>query len=134
MESSFCGADKGEAKDQHFQVEHLMSVGQKLLQSLLIYCKIDVDKKIAEFKKTPAEIASTEVVRELPKAKFKLVDIENELAQNKKLIEMTAGDEDGDGDAGSDSEPSEDNLDEDELALIVPMPKKKEEPEPPKPM
>jgi hypothetical protein len=23
MEASFCGADKGLAKDQHFQVEHL---------------------------------------------------------------------------------------------------------------
>jgi hypothetical protein len=53
MESSFCGADKGAAKDQHFQPEHLMSSGHKLLQALLIYCKIDVDKKISELKKLP---------------------------------------------------------------------------------
>lgn len=51
------------------------------------------------------------------------------MTQNKKLIEMTAGNEDGDADEGSDSEPSEDNLDEDELAQIVPLPKKNAEPE-----
>jgi hypothetical protein len=31
MESSFCGADKGELKGQHFQVDHLMQTGLKLL-------------------------------------------------------------------------------------------------------
>ena len=57
-------------------------------------------------------------------------DIEKELAENKKLIEMTKGDENADGDSGSDSEPSEDNLSEDEMAKIIPLKKK---PEPAKP-
>jgi hypothetical protein len=39
----------------------------------------------------------------LPKVKIKISEIENELATNKKLIEMTSGNEDGDGDEGSDS-------------------------------
>lgn len=55
LEASFCGADRGEIKDQHFQVEHLQNCGEKLLMALLIYCKIDVDKKIAEMKKKPEE-------------------------------------------------------------------------------
>lgn len=120
METSFCGADKGVAKDQHFQVEHLQGMGRQLLFALLIYCKVDTEKKIAEFKKLPSNdhkemqlILDSEMVQ---KPKFKLADIEQELAQNKKLIEMTAGNEDGDADEGSDSEPSEDNLDEEELA------------------
>lgn len=106
-----------------------MELGQKLLDALLVYCKIDVEKKIKELNKLPD---STEpiVVRETPK--IKLAEIENELATNKKLIEMTSGGEDGEGESGSDSEPSEDNLEEEELAQIVPLPKKKEEPEPPK--
>ena len=49
------------------------------------------------------------------------------MTTNKKLIEMTKGDEDGDGESGSDSEPSEDNLSEDEMAKIIPV-KRKESP------
>ena len=45
-------------------------------------------------------------------------DVENELKQDKQLIELTAGCED-DGSFGSDSGPSEDNLDDDELAQLV---------------
>jgi len=40
--------------------------------------------------------------------------LEQELAQNKKLINMTMGDEGGS--SGSDSEPSADNLDEEDMA------------------
>jgi hypothetical protein len=68
----------------------------------LIYCKIDVEKKISEFKKT-AENSAEVFVETLPKIKIKISEIENELATNKKLIEMTSGNEDGDGDEGSDS-------------------------------
>ena len=53
-------------------------------------------------------------------------EVEAELKQNQKLIQMTAGYEDEEEDEGSDSEPSGDNLDEDELAQIVPI--VKEEP------
>ena len=60
-------------------------------------------------------------------------DLEKELAENKELIDMTKGDEDGDDSPGSDSEPSEDNLEEDEMAKIIPIkPKKKPDPPPPK--
>ncbi len=48
-------------------------------------------------------------------------DIETELKENQKLIQMTAGCEDEEEDEGSDSEPSGDNLDEEELAEIVPI-------------
>ena len=42
MEASFCGADKGENKDKHFQPRHLMMAGQKLLEALIVYSKINV--------------------------------------------------------------------------------------------
>ena len=46
-------------------------------------------------------------------------DLEAELTQNKKLINMTMGDEGNS--SGSDSEPSADNLEEDEMAKLVPI-------------
>ena len=42
-------------------------------------------------------------------------DLEKELTQNKELIKMTNGREDG-ASSGSDSEPSVDNLDDEEIA------------------
>lgn len=64
---------------------------------------------------------------------IKLSDLETELKENQKLIQMTAGYEDDEEDEGSDSEPSGDNLDEDELAEIIPTAKEKSlEPLPPK--
>jgi hypothetical protein len=48
------------------------------------------------------------------------------LINNKELIKMTEGKEDGGESSGSDSDPSEDNLEEDEIAKIIPIkPKKK---------
>jgi hypothetical protein len=130
LEASFCGADIGELQDQHFNTENLMQAGQSVLMALLIYCKIDVDKKIAEFKTKQGdpEIAP---MKAQTRPAFVLADVERELKENKQLIEMTAGDEEGEGDAGSDSEPSEDNMDEAELAEIVPLPKKQDVVEPP---
>lgn len=81
-------------------------------------------------KKTDKDLPVTGTEKELPtlpKANFKLQDIEEELSKNKKLIEMTSGGEHGEGDSGSDDEPSEDNMGEDELAEVVPIQKKKEE-------
>jgi hypothetical protein len=49
--------------------------------------------------------------------------LEKELTENKKLINMTMGEEGNS--SGSDSEPSADNLEEDEMAKIVPMKPKK---------
>lgn len=49
-----------------------------------------------------------------------------ELTDNKQLIKMTEGKEEGDGaSSGSESDPSEDNLEEDEIAKIVPLSAKK---------
>jgi hypothetical protein len=42
MEASFSGADRGQLKDQHFTTEHLMMAGRKVLEALIVYCKIDV--------------------------------------------------------------------------------------------
>lgn len=124
MEASFCGADRGTKKDQHFTTEYLMLAGQKLLEALLVYCKIDVSKYYKDKK---------------PDSDYCLInykEIENELSSNKKLIDMTNGREDGES-SGSDSQPSEDNLDEEELATVVPIQKKPEKkvakPAPPKP-
>ena len=47
------------------------------------------------------------------------MDLEKELTENKKLIEMTTGDEEGEDESGSDSSPSEDNLEEEEMAKII---------------
>ena len=126
MEASFCGADRGTKKDQHFTTEYLMLAGQKLLEALLVYCKIDVSKYVKDKK--------LDNNNEYTLLNFK--EIENELSNNKKLIDMTNGREDGES-SGSDSQPSEDNLDEEELATVVPIQKKPEKkivkPPPPKP-
>ena len=82
-----------------------------MLQALLIYCKIDIEAKIKEFGQ-PTILKPTSV---------KLKEVEKELKKNRKLIEITSGNEDGGDDEGSDSGPSEDNLEEQELALIVPL-------------
>lgn len=47
-----------------------------------------------------------------------------ELSDNKELMKITSGKEDGDS-SGSDSAPSEDNLDEEELKKVVPIKVKK---------
>ena len=46
MEASFCGADKGADEDKHFNTDHLMLAGRRLLEALLAYCNIDVTKKL----------------------------------------------------------------------------------------
>ena len=103
----------------HFATEHLMQVGQRLMEALLCYCKIEVNKggKDEAYKQVSAK------------------DLEKELTTNHKLISMTNGREDGES-SGSDSEPSADNLEEEELAQVVPIIKtkpKKVPPPPPKP-
>jgi hypothetical protein len=51
MEASFCGADKGDLKDQHFNSSHFMLAGRRLLEALIVYAKIDVKQSIKELKK-----------------------------------------------------------------------------------
>jgi hypothetical protein len=42
MEASFCGADKGELKNQHFTQEALMMMGQKLMQAVVVNWNVAV--------------------------------------------------------------------------------------------
>jgi hypothetical protein len=57
-------------------------------------------------------------------------NLSKELSENKELLKMTEGKEDGDGDgsSASDSDPSEDNLEEEEMAKYVPIKIKKKKP------
>ena len=50
MEASCCGADRGKYKDQHFTTEYLQMAGRRLLESLIVFCKIDVKQNIREIK------------------------------------------------------------------------------------
>ena len=55
MEASFCGADKGDLKDQHFSMEAFMLAGRKLLESLIVMYKINVKHSIKEMKEPGKE-------------------------------------------------------------------------------
>lgn len=50
MEASFCGADKGKYKGQHFSTEYLMLAGRRLLETLIVYYKIEVHQNIKQIK------------------------------------------------------------------------------------
>ena len=68
----------------------------------------------------------TDVKLDLTYLQLNSDEILKELNDNKQLIKMTEGKEDGDGaSSGSESDPSEDNLEEDEIAKIVPLSAKK---------
>ena len=56
--------------------------------------------------------------------------LHKELTDNKQLIKMTEGAEEGEEGAssGSESDPSEDNMDEDEIAKLVPIKPSKKKP------
>ena len=110
MEASFCGADRGETKNQHFTIESLMMMGQKLLQAIIINWNI------------PVKSGASTLKRE---------DLERELTANKQLLRLTSGDDEGNS-SGSDSEPSADNMDDDEMSKIVPAVKPKAKPPPKK--
>lgn len=59
--------------------------------------------------------------------------LQKELKENKELIKMTEGKEEGEGESsGSDSDPSEDNLEEEEMAKIIPIKLKKKKTDPKK--
>ena len=159
LEASFSGADMGQFKDRHFTTEHLMLMGRKVLEAIIVYQKIDVPQVLLEaqqrnFKKAAERLkalpTSASAKEEEKKQEIDLggnddllqdfCDIQldqtylqlntdailKELTENKQLIKMTEGKEDGDGgSSGSESDPSEDNLEEDEIAKIVPLSAKK---------
>ena len=106
--------------------------GRKVLEALLIYFKIDVHQSLRELslKSSKKEEAIEQFAIEPPTINVEA--LQKELMENKELIKMTEGKEDGDdgGSSGSDSDPSEDNLEEEEIAKIVPIKsKKKQKPE-----
>lgn len=127
-----------------------MLTGRRLLEAVIVYCKIEVPQNIKEIKskRSDKELADDKLrAREeeernkasgLPSYKeINAQVLEKELAANKKLISMTMGEEGNS--SGSDSEPSADNLEEEEMAKIAPVkvpakkPKKEEKkPAPPK--
>jgi len=113
-----------------------MIVGRRLLEALIVLCKIDVVHSIKEIKKKgEKEEEEDEIKGESSNyAEINAKDIEKELVQNKKLISMTMGDEGGS--SGSDSEPSADNLEEEEMGKIIPQSAKAQKPkvEPKKPL
>ena len=112
MEASFCGADKGKYKDQHFTTDYLMMAGQRLLESLIVYSKIEIKQSIKEIKTGEPDYKALNALQ-----------LEKELTDNKKLINMTMGEEGNS--SGSDSEPSADNMEEDEMAKVLPIKPKK---------
>ena len=100
-----------------------MLAGRRLLESLIVYCKIEVNATIKEIKKSEEQQEADEYKN------LNAVDMAKELSANKQLIKLTTGGENGES-SGSDSEPSADNLDEEEMEKIVPVEKKKVKPVP----
>ena len=99
--------------------------GRRLLESLIVFCKIDVKQNLRELKSKDGEKEEEE------KPAYQDINalaLEKELTQNKNLIKITMGDEGRS--SGSDSEPSADNLEDEEMAKIVPI---KQKPKPLKP-
>lgn len=133
MEASFCGADKGSIAGHHFSTEHLMLAGRRLLESLIVYSKIDVPQSIKQMKAVPKKAqknSSSAIEREgndgdqdievkKPCWMISAAELEKELLQNNQLIKLTTGHDDGES-SGSDSQPSVDNLDAEEMAQLVP--------------
>jgi hypothetical protein len=48
LEASFSGADTGILKDRHFTTDHLMMIGRKILETIIVYQKIDVPQVLLE--------------------------------------------------------------------------------------
>ena len=87
-----------------------MLAGRRLLETLIVYYKIEVFQNIKNIKQGEDDEDDSILFDKLNAG-----DLEKELTQNKELIKMTNGREDG-ASSGSDSEPSVDNLDEEEIA------------------
>jgi hypothetical protein len=134
LEASFCGADKGVLQGHHFSTDNFMLAGRRLLETIIVYHKINVKTSIKEIKpkaegaeNTPEEAEDEDRTLDLLMA-LNANDLEKELRSNKQLMKLTTGQEDGES-SGSESQPSEDNLDREELSEVVPeVEKKKPEP------
>lgn len=61
MEASFCGADKGNLAGHHFSTDNLMLAGRRLLETMIVYFKINVKPRIKELKeKKDSDLKSEE--------------------------------------------------------------------------
>ena len=96
-----------------------MLAGRRLLESLIVYCKIDVHSSIKQIKQNK-EGNKEEDKDQGDYHKINANDLAQELSKNKKLLAMTTGRDDGES-SGSDSEPSADNLEEEEMAQVLPI-------------
>ena len=119
MEASFCGANQGELKDMHFNVDHYKMAGRKLFNALVIYSKIDC-YEIVYGKKQILEHGNNE--DENQNCNLNFDDIAKEFEENREEL-LYQGDVDSS--AGSDSEPSEDNMSDGEMSKILPIKPKK---------
>lgn len=72
LEASFSGADRGNLKDHHFTTEHLMLMGRKVLEGLIVYCKINVQQTLNELKLKKAEKKQIEETTEEEKSHIQL--------------------------------------------------------------
>ena len=103
-----------------------MIAGRRLMETIIVYSKIDVQASIRQikYKKKGDDVNQQQddedKLQDKSYTKFNAKDLERELAGNKQLIKMTSGPEDGES-SGSDSEPSADNLEEEEMAQVVPI-------------
>jgi hypothetical protein len=64
MEASFCGANRGDMKDQHFTSDSFMNAGRKLLEAIIVYFHIDVKlaiKEISNYKNFNAKALEVEL-------------------------------------------------------------------------
>ena len=107
MEASFYGADIGTQKDTHFTSDQLKFWGIQLLQSLIIYWKIDCHEVVHGYKNLSDQ-----------SSKLNFDKILSEFNLNKEELIIQSNEE---SDNGSDSEPSEDNMSEAEISMLLPI-------------
>ena len=107
MEASFYGADIGTQKDTHFTSDQLKFWGIQLLQSLIIYWKIDCHEVVHGYKNLSDQ-----------SSKLNFDEILSEFNLNKEELIIQSNEE---SDNGSDSEPSEDNMSEAEISMLLPI-------------
>lgn len=107
LEASFCGADRGVLEGRHFSTDNFMLAGRRLLETIIVYYKITVKGSIKELRaKKGTQENEDETEQDQGACELLLTldagDLERELKQNKQLIKMTAGQEDGES-SGSES-------------------------------
>jgi cytosolic carboxypeptidase protein 2/3 len=66
LEASFSGADMGQFKDHHFTTDHFMLLGRKVLETLIVYQKIDVQQVLLEASLKHAKPKPTQGAKPLP--------------------------------------------------------------------